>query len=360
MIGERLKLARAAAGLSLRDLEARMQSLVSAQAIGKYERDEMMPSSTVLIALSQSLGVGPDYLLRPSDLQVNQIEFRKRALTGAKEMAAVRARVLDFVERYRAVEELLAIDGKWEAPKGFPRAVTTAEQSEQAASDLRQRWNLGCDPIPDLCALVEEHHIKVQVLALPEGVSGLHAQVATGSKQGIRSVIVNATHAGERQRFTLAHEIGHLLLTVSDGKDGERLCQRFASAFLMPAVLVIREIGQRRHALTVRELFRLKALFGVSAQAVAYRCKDLGVISSALFASIFRYFGKKQWRLTEPNGLVPERPVRFERLVMRALSENVIGEAKAAELLGVSTWQLIEMLDSPPPEGGDDVDPVGL
>ena len=73
MIGERLKLARAAAGLSLRDLEARMLPRVSAQAIGKYERDEMMPSSAVLIALSQTLGVAPDYLLRSSDLQVTQI-----------------------------------------------------------------------------------------------------------------------------------------------------------------------------------------------------------------------------------------------------------------------------------------------
>ena len=57
MIGERLKLARAAAGLSLRDLEARLDGLVTAQAIGKYERDEMMPSSTVLIALARALKV---------------------------------------------------------------------------------------------------------------------------------------------------------------------------------------------------------------------------------------------------------------------------------------------------------------
>lgn len=59
-----------------------------------------------------------------------------------------------------------------------------------------------------------------------------------------------------------------------------------------------------------------------------------------------------------PFQFKPEKPLRFKRLVMRALAENVIGEAMAAELLGVSTWQLIEMLDSPP-DDGDDSKPAG-
>jgi Zn-dependent peptidase ImmA (M78 family) len=208
--------------------------------------------------------------------------------------------------------------------------------------------------------LVEERHIKVEVLVLPVDVSGLHAQVENGRRQSIRTIVVNARHSGERQRFTLAHELGHLLLTVPDGRLGEKFCQRFASAFLMPAQLAFQEVGRRRRAFPVRELFRLKALFGVSAQAVAYRCRDLDIISETLFVSIFRQFGMRQWRKQEPNPIVSEKPLRFERLVIRALAENVIGEAKAAEFLGMSTWQLIEMLDSPPPEDGDDVDPAGL
>ena len=52
MIGNRLKRAREALGFSLRELEAAIQGQVSAQAIGKYERDEMMPSSTILLALA--------------------------------------------------------------------------------------------------------------------------------------------------------------------------------------------------------------------------------------------------------------------------------------------------------------------
>ena len=52
MIGMRLKLARASSGLSLRDLAERMGNVVSAQAIGKYERNEDMPGSRALMSNS--------------------------------------------------------------------------------------------------------------------------------------------------------------------------------------------------------------------------------------------------------------------------------------------------------------------
>jgi DNA-binding XRE family transcriptional regulator len=60
MIGKRLKQARGALGLSLRGMETAIQNQVSAQAIGKYERDEMMPSSTILLALARALNVTPE------------------------------------------------------------------------------------------------------------------------------------------------------------------------------------------------------------------------------------------------------------------------------------------------------------
>ena len=57
MIGQRLKIARAASGLSLRELEAAIDNRVTAQAIGKYERNEDMPSSGVLSILADALKV---------------------------------------------------------------------------------------------------------------------------------------------------------------------------------------------------------------------------------------------------------------------------------------------------------------
>ena len=66
MIGNRLKRARDAAGMSLRDLEAAIQGQVSAQAIGKYERDEMMPGSTTAERRSSANDAGAADAMMPS------------------------------------------------------------------------------------------------------------------------------------------------------------------------------------------------------------------------------------------------------------------------------------------------------
>ena len=78
MIGQRLKLARMAAGLSLRELDARIGNLVTAQAIGKYERNEAVPRSGVLIALADALGVSVEYLVGEQDMALDGVEFRKK------------------------------------------------------------------------------------------------------------------------------------------------------------------------------------------------------------------------------------------------------------------------------------------
>ena len=91
MIGKRLRLARAAGGMSLRELASKIDNLVTAQAIGKYERDEAMPGSGVLIALAKGLGVSVDYLLGDEQLAVEGVEFRKKASTSRREEAQVEA-----------------------------------------------------------------------------------------------------------------------------------------------------------------------------------------------------------------------------------------------------------------------------
>ncbi len=79
MIGHRLRAARAAAGLSLRDLESKIDNLVTAQALSKYEQDEMMPGSQVLIAMAKALGVSEGYLLSEQEMSLDGVEFRRKA-----------------------------------------------------------------------------------------------------------------------------------------------------------------------------------------------------------------------------------------------------------------------------------------
>lgn len=358
MIGARLKLARTAAGHSLRQLESNLGGLVTAQAIGKYERNEMMPSSTVLIALAKALGVTEDYLLNPADVELVAVEFRKKKLTSAREAAEVRARILSEVERYLEIEAILAIDGR--SASAVPtKAVHSVDDAEDAAGWLRGEWKLGEDPIPNLCEFLEEKGVKVCALPLPESVSGVQANVTSAADAVIQVIVVNANHPGERQRFTLAHELGHLCLKAMPGLDIEDACNRFAGALLMPRALLEREVGKRRSVIWLRELFELKRLLGVSAQAVAYRCRDLGIMSQPAVAGVFKTFSLKGWRKVEPVALERERPARFERLCLRALAEGLISESKAAELLKKTTREILASLDEPRQLGTDNARAAG-
>ena len=162
MIGNRLKRAREAVGLSLRDLEGAIHGQVSAQAIGKYERGEMMPGSTVLLALSKALHITPEFLLSEREVELTGVDFRKAPQAGAKEERAVEASVLDQVERYLELEELLpGMDDAWAAPDGPEFEIHRVEDAEQAADSLRKLWSLGIDPIPIMAELLEDKGVKV-------------------------------------------------------------------------------------------------------------------------------------------------------------------------------------------------------
>lgn len=350
MIGGRLKVARTASGMSLRALEGKIGRAVSAQAIGKYERDEAMPGSTTLIALARALDVSVDYLLADDDIVLEDVEFRKKALAARKAEAQVKARLLRLLECYLAVEELLGLPTvNWDRPREAPYPVVVdVAEADRAARSLRDAWGLGSNPIPNMVELLEERGIKVLPVAVDD-IDGLTAKVSRQGGPAAPVVVVNPLHTGERQRFTVAHELGHLVLDVSNRLDAESAAYRFAGAFLMPAEVLWFEIGKHRTSVSIGELVDLKKLFGASVQAVVHRCKDLAIIGPTLYARLFAEFKRRGWRdvpYDEPARLEPEKPTRFERLCFRALAEDVVSESRAAELLGISVRELDARMDA--------------
>lgn len=356
MIGRRLQVARAAAGLSLRDLEARIGKRVTAQAISKYERDEAVPGSGVLIALADALHVPVDQIAGDPDLVLDSVEFRKKRLTSKREQAQVEAQVIHLLERYLSVEALLGLPSvEWDRPRDAPYPVVDdPAEAEYAARGLRTDWKLGIDPIQNVVELLEGRGIKVLAVDLST-IDGLTARVRRGDRDAAAVVVVNRGTWGERQRFTLAHELGHMALQVASRLDVEQAAHRFASAFLMPAEALRAEIGARRSSVGWDELFDLKRIFGVSVQAIAVRCRDLGVFAPPLMRQLFREFSRHGWRCPpyrEPLAMPGEEPKRFERLCFRALAEGTISEAKAADLMGIPVHELNRRMEEPPRDDG--------
>ena len=334
MFSERLKLARRRSGLSLRELSSAMGGIVSAQAIGKYERAEMMPSSTVAIALADALEVSLSYLLSPTTETLESVEFRKLASTRAKERAAVEGKVLDNVDRYLQVEQILGLDMPGEDGPDRPLfRIGAVEDVEEAATSVRTDWNLGSGPIPDMTELLEERGIKVFKLNLPGSVDGLSCRVRRSGGDDVPVVVCSMGKSLERQRFTIAHELGHLVLDIPASVPEEKACHRFAGAFLVPGDELFREVGRRRVNFGFDELIEIKHIFGISAAALVMRMRDLGIITQATLRDIFAGVGSG-WRTDEPRPLRrTESPTRFRRLCLRALAESEISESKAAELL---------------------------
>ncbi|ESY01400.1 XRE family transcriptional regulator [Mesorhizobium sp. LNJC405B00] len=350
MIGKRLKTARAALSLSLRELSAVMEAMVSPQAIGKYERDEDMPSSRVLGALAEALQTSVDYLLSGEMMSLEGVEFRRRT-KSSKEETSIEARTIHLLERYLAVEELLKLRSlDWEKPRGAPFPTADVRDAEDAARSVREDWGLGIDPIPRLAELLEERGIKVLSLPLTD-IDGLAAKVMRKDREAARVIVIRRDTWSERKRFSLAHELGHMVMNPTAGVDPEKAAHRFAGAFLIPADALRAEMGSQRSSISIGELAALKRRYGVSIQAIAYRCRDLAIINAATLSSLYTAFTERGWRsapFEEPER-IPfdyEEPHRLERLCLRALTEGVVGQSRAAELLGISLTELDSRLSS--------------
>ncbi len=342
MIADRIRLARRKAGFSLRDLSEAMQHRVTAQAIGKYERGEDIPSSGVLSALAKALGVSLSYLLDAQGLQLAGVEFRTKANTTGRDRALVETEVLEWIERYLQVETVLDLESSdWQCPLSKKHKLDDVNDAEELASDVRRTWKLGFDPIPNMTELLEEKGLKVLIVKLPDRVSGFTCLVKRPNAADLPVIVVNSQFSLERRRLTLAHELAHRLIEGSGmaEKEIERAANLFAGAFLMPKEHLLREVGKHRQALGYKELIGLKRIYRVSGAALLMRLRQIGVIDESTLIYAFQTIARG-WRTQEPEELETpdirgqrERALRFDRLCYRTLAEGLISADKAAELL---------------------------
>ena len=339
MIADRIRQARLAAGLTLEALGEIVG--VSHTAIHKFEKDLLTPSSSQLLKLARACDIRTEYFFRTHSVELLQLEFRKTSTFGKTAQEALKIKVVELVEK--RVELLGAFPELpllvFSPPAGLPRSIDAPDEIESFSDQVRNAWQLGMKPIADLTDTLEGLGLLVVVVDEENpGFSGLTAKARTDDGREFPVVAVSKRWPGDRQRFTLAHELGHLLLDgrLADCIDEEKACDRFAGTFLVPRVAVHQQLGQHRHALEWQELYALKHEFGLSMAGWLQRAKQCGVISDVTHLSMFKRFSAKGWRKNEPGAPLPqEYPRLFDQLVYRALAEQYISEGKAAELLGI-------------------------
>lgn len=326
-IGPRIKLARAKAQMSLRKLADKVG--VTPMAISKFERGEAAPRQSTLLHLARALSVNPEYFFREIRVETLAPAYRKQSKLGQKAQEGIEATIIDAVERYLAVEQIFPED--LGTAHNLPRfQIGNVDDAEGVADELRKLWDLGLGPIEDLSGRLEDHGIKVISLDGPGGFDGFSFWA-----NGELPVIAFSKRApGDRQRFSVAHELGHLVVQMSSSVDAEKAAHRFAAAFLVPATSAYSELGRKRTNLSFDELLLLKLEYGMSVQAWIRRAADLDIISQPTYSSLHRRLAMLGWRTVEPGGVHQEEPRRLALLVHHALAENLITPAYAETLLG--------------------------
>ena len=337
----RLKTARKMKGFSMQYLADMIG--ISKNMISKYENGKSIPDSPKLIALANILNVKPDYFFRPIDVSLETIKFRKKAKFSKNKVESIKAKIVDKMENYLAVENILNIKSGFSNPLA-KFSINYINDAEDATQKLREKWQIGNDPIHNIISLLEVNEIKVVEIDEPDTklFDGLSAFI----NDTFPVIVINSNFPIERKRFTLLHELGHLLLNFPadiSKKEEERICDRFAGAMLLPKKIIFKEIGMMRERISINELMNFQKRFGISIPAQIYRLADLGVISE---------YKKKQFYISRNKSIDFKRMVdeprfdgsefseRFDRLVYKALSQEIITISKAAALLNTDISEI--------------------
>lgn len=339
----RLVNARKIRCMSQRELCNSVDGKISPTAIAKYEKGAMMPSSDVLILLSDALQMKVDYFFRPFTVNIDpaRFEFRKKSSMGSKKVESVKFLVSSNVEKYLEIDAILGITSSF----GLDYGNMTVECDGDArllAMRLRNDLNIGSDAIVSAVDLLESAGVRIMEIDQDSSFSGTCTKVG-----GLLVIVVNSNMCSERKRLTIFHELGHLLMKCAEGVDVEKMCNVFANEVLIPSDRFKGVIGETRHDISLVELRSVQREYGISVDALMTKAAQLGIVSQSRYAC----FHKKKnalpsFKAAVESSIYPaEHTCRFERLVYRALASEIITYSKAAALLNKSVCEVRETIN---------------
>ena len=337
MIGSRIKFARTALGYTLRNLAEKVD--LSHTMIKKYEDNKATPSSDILLKLSHALDVRAAYFFKPVQFKLKNIQYRKDDHLPKALLGKIKLTVLNNFERRIELENLLPKSPiKTFSPLPIKEGeINSYDDIEAIAAKMRQKWELGLfEPLSSLIDIFEKYGIKVFEInnQKSDQFDGLACHI-----DDTPVIVIDNQWPGDRQRFTLAHELAHLILQehLPSDLDKERCCDQFAAAFLLPKARLIDILGEHRDHIQIEELSLVKQEFGISMFTILHRLKNINVIANSLYSRIKKEFKQKGWTQHEPMAPYPkEKTYIFKHMVLHAFAENHISESKSAELMDMS------------------------
>jgi Zn-dependent peptidase ImmA (M78 family)/DNA-binding XRE family transcriptional regulator len=337
----RLIVARRRRGLTQNEIAEQLG--LSKQLISFFESGQREPTDAHVQQLA--------FLLRfpVGFFSGHQLELTTKEIPSFRSLRSMTSRVRDTaLSASDIATQIISPDlhYRFSFPKiDVPDLSAHANRPEEAADILRALWRLGAGPISNMVHLLESKGVEVYWL---RDQSGMMDGLSLWRDHQPYVWLDVEKDAGDRARFSAAHELGHLVLhrdiTVSDNRECEEQANFFASAFLMPADQFSIECPKRPE---LPLLFALKKRWGTSVQAQIMRGRDLGIFSDWQARYAFQEISAKGMRTNEKGKGLPDIPreeSHLHRKIFESLAKKGLTPQKYASTLQIGLDELCELM----------------
>ena len=294
-------IAREARGLTQSELAKRL-GIVQA-AVSKIENGVQPASDAAVAAYVRELRFPPSFFEQSLDARSLPVHFwRKKARVTAPQGRSVEARTNILRMQLRAL--LRSTDVPANLVPMFDRRSFRGTPAD-AARVVREKWLVARGPISNMSSLLEDHGVVIVSLDFDtDDIDGMSVFDPADTLPPL--ILVNPRSPGDRLRWSLAHELGHLVLHTDPNyaldETTEEEADEFAGEFSMPSA----DIRGHFRKVTLEQLATLKLTWKMSIAALLVRARSLDAISEWRSTSLLKELGYRGWRTREPNPVARE------------------------------------------------------
>lgn len=336
-VGARLRRLRLMSGMSQPELASWLG--IDSGVVSRFENGRVLLDDDQIRQICRILKCQPEFATM-GDSMVAATRPMLRAYADASQRT-----VKQQIAHCTTVMEVIGMLGLETLPNGFPMCdidPADDEEIESFASAVRGAAGFDEDDVVSNCIRAAE---RIGVVVLPmSNELGRHLGLSLRvDSQPFMCISRNSSSPGDRQRYTVAHELGHLALHghlpppqfSEESRELERQANRFAGAFLAPADALVDDLREQGGRVTLNTLARLKARWGVSIKALVMRFRDIGIIDGHHARSLFKQISSRGWNKGEPVPVGHEEAIWLSKALNRKTSGHGSLDSIAAQI-GIS------------------------
>jgi Zn-dependent peptidase ImmA (M78 family)/DNA-binding XRE family transcriptional regulator len=291
------------------------------------------PSEDVVTKLADAVRFPPAFFEQNERVAgFPHFHYRKRVKLGTKALAHIGATI--NIRRQHVSKLLRSYEIAPTKPIPQIDLDEAGSTPERVAEKMREYWMIARGPIPNVVELIEE---AGGIVILCRFGTNLLDGISFRAEGLPPLFFMNRDVPGDRFRFSLAHELGHMILHTipSDDEKMEDEAHRFAAALLMPGP----EIKPYLVAPKLSTLARVKAYWKVSIKALIRRAHDLKLITDNQYRWLNVQYSKA-FKSGEPVPIEREQPTRLRSLMQYHLADLGYSITDLANLLCIRSDDL--------------------